>query len=396
MVNRRLLIGLFSISTAALVTVPSAADEVASTSDTNTLVPVVAQLHSKSKSVREAAEKRLCSQPYPKDVVPYVLRLLEDKSAKGKPRRASARILGKLGFAEKRVVSALNAILSDADESKKLKREATQSLVRLNSISDELLTTALSSTSVVGYDVARAIGTSRDPSKYLPVLVRVVDSDSRPARLHALYGLAQLGPDAKAAVPALEKLRAKENLIAQDVTRVDAVIALIESNAEALAKAYVAGDNFAGARRDDQVVVRALERVFQSKHTAAAERAARVLSKMSGARTHPIVPSIVKALESPSEKVRYYAGFTLLAYHAHLPNVVPAVLELLKDKSKMVHFWLFGDEEGMISGLARSTKTRLRKELDEFKKREKERNPAAYRAACAALNVLNRPFGAGG
>ena len=295
-----------------------------------------------------------------------------------------------MGLAEERVVLALSKVLADRKQkSKKLRVEAAESLVRLNSLSNTLLFEALQDTTGIAYRVAESISISSDPSDYIPVVVRCLESDSRQVRLHALCGQAHLGPKAKAAVPTLKRLlqglREKEHPLAHDVPRVKVVLSYIETDPEALAEG---GDLFAAGQRKE-LIVPAFMCVLRCQDSAARERAARILSKM-GRDSRAAVPVPLKALKDAAEKVRYYAGFALLAYHTDVPNVVPGVLELLKDKSKMVHFWLFGDEEGMISDLPTASRKHLRSGLRSFMDRERERNPAAYRAAVGALKVISR------
>jgi HEAT repeat protein len=162
------------------------------------------------------------------DAVPIVVAQLQDKNAT--VRRNAAQALGRIGVSHKATVPALKRVMAN-DKDRVVRNNAIIALGELAPKSPEALAALgatlfdpraqmrASAASMLGHKRMRLVATQAVPH----LVVALKDSDW-PVVANATMGIAQLGPAAKDAIPALNALRRREGV--PDWIRAEVEIAL--------------------------------------------------------------------------------------------------------------------------------------------------------------------------
>ncbi|MCZ6786717.1 MAG: HEAT repeat domain-containing protein, partial [Planctomycetota bacterium] len=162
------------------------------------------------------------------DAVPAVVALLQDKNAT--VRRNAAQALGRIGVSHKATVPALEKLLA-ADKDRVVRHNAIVALGELAPKSPKALAALgatlsgpraqmrASAASMLGHKRMRPVA-----SHAVPHLVMALRDSDWPVVANATMGIAQLGPAARDAIPALNALRNRKGV--PDWIRAEVEIAL--------------------------------------------------------------------------------------------------------------------------------------------------------------------------
>jgi HEAT repeat protein len=211
---------------------------------------------------------------------------------------------------------------------------------------------------VVGAALARFRGHERfnNSLEFIPALTNClstnIDADHETLTRNATYALANFGPRASSAIPAmLEAIRDGADDDHSDFNRCEAV-------GRALAKI------------DPDQGVQALVAQLQLTNRIARRNAAWALEAVKS-KAAPAIPALIKSLDDPDPDVRVNAIVALREIHGEGGIVIPALIRKLNDSNEKVQ-WVSAIALGRFGPEAKEAVPGIRKVIKTCDEREKQ------------------------